>query len=162
MECAGELVEFSVSVIKLLNSGASSVESVQSDFRAIFSRLRVSRPATEGGRMAFKPGRLPSKPGGEALASSGSRSHARHLAAPSFRCDPQNPRRNPHPQQQHQYRCHHQHPRRGVQNKRRTASIRTRRRNSPTNNQLSATFGARATDPCLKLFPHEHLCHSSR
>ena len=155
MECAGELVEFSVSVIKLLNSGASSVESVQSDFRAIFSRLRVSRPATEGGRMAFKPG-------GEALASSGSRSHARHLAAPSFRCDPQNPRRNPHPQQQHQYRCHHQHPRRGVQNKRRTASIRTRRRNSPTNNQLSATFGARATDPCLKLFPHEHLCHSSR
>ena len=73
MEVAGGLLEFSVSVIKLLNSGDWSVESVQSDFRARFSRLRVSRPATEGGRMAFKPGRLPSKPGGEALASSGNR-----------------------------------------------------------------------------------------
>ena len=73
MEVAGGLLEFSVSVIKLLHLGDWSVESVRSVIRAIFSRLRVSRPATEGGRMAFKPGRLPSRPGGEALASSGDR-----------------------------------------------------------------------------------------
>ena len=73
MEFAGGLVEFSVSVIKLLNSGAWSVESAQSDFRAIFLRLRVSRSAIEAGRMGSKPGRLPVKPGGEALASSGNR-----------------------------------------------------------------------------------------
>ena len=60
-----------MSVIKLLNSGSWSVESVQSDFRAIFSRLRVSRSATDRGKMPFRPGRLPSKPGGEALASIG-------------------------------------------------------------------------------------------
>ena len=32
-----------MSVIKLLNSGAWSVESVRSDFRAIFSRLQVNK-----------------------------------------------------------------------------------------------------------------------
>jgi hypothetical protein len=43
--------------VALLHLGDWSVESVRSVIRAIFSRLRVSRSAAEGGRMAFKLGR---------------------------------------------------------------------------------------------------------
>lgn len=43
-----------MSAMKLPNSGAWFVESVRSDLRAIFLRLLVTRPATEGGENRFQ------------------------------------------------------------------------------------------------------------